>query len=259
VTRPLAEWDDQTLDLALEEVTVGLQRASLEDLLTRIHAEDLELLERSAAAVQLASLGQLERPPASLIDRLESDGLARLGLAGPRPTTDSSTPGWSRARTAWVSAAGWIAATLLAIAAWTRSFDDPTADPARRRDSLMADASDLVRAQWQSSADPLAGGLSGDVVWSRARQEGYMTFRGLAPNDPKQAQYQLWIFDSTRDEWEAKPVDGGVFDVELGAEVVVPMVAKLEVREAALFALTLEAPGGVVVSKREHLLATAAL
>lgn len=84
-----------------------------------------------------------------------------------------------------------------------------------------------------------------------------MIFRDLPHNDPRVNQYQLWIFDATRAEWEAKPVDGGVFDVVEGREVVVPIDAKLDVREPKLFAVTLEAPGGVVVSKREHLLATA--
>ena len=123
----------------------------------------------------------------------------------------------------------------------------------------MASASDLVRAPWKASADPLAGQLSGDVVWSSARQEGYLRLKALAPNDRKRAQYQLWIFDPTRDDWEAKPVDGGVFDVAAGGEVVITIEAKLAVRKAALFAVTLEVPGGVVVSKREHLLATASL
>ena len=84
-----------------------------------------------------------------------------------------------------------------------------------------------------------------------------MRFRGLAPNDPTERQYQLWIFDPSRSDWEAEPVDGGVFDVGAGGEVVVPIDAKLAVAETALFAVTLEVPGGVVVSDRERLVLTA--
>ena len=84
-----------------------------------------------------------------------------------------------------------------------------------------------------------------------------MRFRDLPPNDTQKHQYQLWIFDAKRVEWEARPVDGGVFDVGPGGEVVVPIHAKLDVADARLFAVTLETRGGVVVSKREHLLATA--
>jgi hypothetical protein len=47
-----------------------------------------------------------------------------------------------------------------------------------------------------------------------------MRIRGLAPNDPRRAQYQFWIFDATRNERD--PVDGGVSDVTAG-EVVVPI------------------------------------
>jgi hypothetical protein len=54
------------------------------------------------------------------------------------------------------------------------------------------------------------------------------------------------------------PVDGGVFDVTSAGEVIVPISAKLPVSGAVLFAATVEAPGGVVVSKRERIVVTAA-
>lgn len=82
-----------------------------------------------------------------------------------------------------------------------------------------------------------------------------MRFEGLAHNDPSQFQYQLWIFDDSRDD--AHPVDGGVFDVPSSGEVLVPISAKLKVGKAKLFAVTVERPGGVVVSKRERIVLTA--
>ena len=84
-----------------------------------------------------------------------------------------------------------------------------------------------------------------------------MRFKGLAANDAKQIQYQLWIFDADRPE--ATPVDGGVFDVASNGEVIVPISAKLPVGKPTLFAVTIERPGGVVVSKRERIVVTAAL
>ena len=79
-----------------------------------------------------------------------------------------------------------------------------------------------------------------------------MRFRGLAANDPAVEQYQLWIFDAERDE--ARPVDGGVFDVpSTDSDTIVPIDAKLPVSRATLFAVTIEQPGGVVVSSRERL------
>jgi hypothetical protein len=51
--------------------------------------------------------------------------------------------------------------------------------------------------------------------------------------------------------------DGGVFDVTSTGEVVVSITAKLHVDDATLFAVTIERPGGVVVSRREHIVVTA--
>jgi anti-sigma-K factor RskA len=83
-----------------------------------------------------------------------------------------------------------------------------------------------------------------------------MRFRGLAANDPRQAQYQLWIFDRARGE--KYPVDGGVFDIPaVPGEILVPITARLPVRDPTMFAVTLEQSGGVVVSEREHILVLA--
>jgi hypothetical protein len=130
------------------------------------------------------------------------------------------------------------------------------ANPAGDRAALLASATDVTKITWTITQDPNARGATGDVVWSAAQQRGYMRFVGLAPNDPTQTQYQLWIFDKTRDQ--AFPVDGGVFDVPTNGEVIVPITAKLRVNDLALFAVTVEKPGGVVVSKRERIVVTAA-
>ena len=78
-----------------------------------------------------------------------------------------------------------------------------------------------------------------------------MLFNGLPVNNPAEFQYQLWIFDRRQDE--RYPIDGGVFDVQADGSVVVPVAAKLRVNEPYLFAVTIEKPGGVVVSSRERL------
>ena len=73
-----------------------------------------------------------------------------------------------------------------------------------------------------------------------------MRLAGLVANDPGTAQYQLWIVDPERDQ---RPVDGGVFDVPSGGgEVIIPIDPKLRIKSPAAFAITLEKPGGVVVS-----------
>jgi hypothetical protein len=136
----------------------------------------------------------------------------------------------------------------------------PTAPPeptiAQKRDRLVSEAKDLVKVAWSPTKDAAGQGETGEVVWSNERQEGYMTFRSVAKNDPTKSQYQLWIFDGERDE--RYPVDGGVFDVDPSSgEVVVPISAKVKVAKPTLFAVTVEAPGGVVVSKRERIVVAA--
>ena len=75
-------------------------------------------------------------------------------------------------------------------------------------------------------------------------------------NDPKKAQYQLWVVDPTRDA--DAPVDGGVFDIPTdGSPVIVPIVAKLSLTKPQAFVITLEQPGGVVKSKQENVVALA--
>jgi anti-sigma-K factor RskA len=93
------------------------------------------------------------------------------------------------------------------------------------------------------------------VVWSDEKQAGYMRFRGLPANDPTKQTYQLWIFDETQDP--KTPIDGGTFDVNADGEVIIPINAKLKARKPAMFAVTVEKPGGVVVSDRKNIVALA--
>lgn len=84
--------------------------------------------------------------------------------------------------------------------------------------------------------------MTGDVVWDPVTQQGYLRFVAPPQNNPKVHQYQVWIFDGTRDQ--RYPVDGGVFDVPANSsEVLVPIHAAVPVRLAKAFAVTLEKPG----------------
>jgi anti-sigma-K factor RskA len=246
-----AGWDERALELAVGLVSEGLAAEQERELRRRVTPRDLEDFEHAVASLHVAMLDTLEAPPADLVRRIEAAARLRLGLAGTAPL-ERTRARPSRSAAAW---AGWLVAAGLLL--WLAIQGGGERTPAARRDRLVASAPDLVRKDWTRTADPLAGTASGELVWSTARQEGYMLFRGLPANDPRQNQYQLWIFDTSRPDWEARPVDGGVFDVAAGTAVVVPVTAKLEVRAPALFAVTLEPPGGVVVSAREHLLLTA--
>lgn len=217
---------------------------------------DLPALPDGASAT-IAALGKLDHDGtgepfavrAYLDDAEVAAGQAKLRFV-------RSSPPRPRRRApvivAWIAAAACLALAVGAVL-WARGQERvpviaAAPPPAEARAELLATAGDAATLAWQAA--------SGDVVWSPSKQRGYMRFRGLAPNDPKVAQYQLWIFDKRRDE--RFPVDGGVFDVTSDGEVIVPISAKLPVGDAVLFAVTVEAPGGVVVSKRERIVVTAA-
>ena len=103
----------------------------------------------------------------------------------------------------------------------------------------------VVDLAWRGLGDPAFDRVSGYVRWDAAAQQGVMRLDGMPVNDPALAQYQLWIVDPQRD---ANPVDGGVFDLTEG-ENLVAIDAKLQIVGAKAFAITLEQPGGVVVSE----------
>ena len=176
----------------------------------------------------------------------------------------------TRPRRSYATWGGWLAAAAM-LALWVRGPAKPSAAVAVApsaaassaaaswvRDSLISVDTAITRIAWAPTADATALGASGDVVWSTRAQRGVMRLIGLKSNDVTRWQYQLWIFDKTRDQ--RYPVDGGVFDVPPGAtEVFVPINARVPVGSAVMFAVTVEAPGGVVVSTRERVALLAAL
>ena len=135
------------------------------------------------------------------------------------------------------------------------SLPPPSANEQAER--LVATSPDLVQVEGKAPDPKQSPDVSGQVLWSGQRQEGYLRLHGLRINDPSKTRYQLWIFDSSRDQ--RYPVDGGVFDVRGNGEVIVPIHAKLPVREPKLFAITVEPPEGVVVSDRKQIVMLASV
>jgi anti-sigma-K factor RskA len=277
-------------ELLLKRATEGLDEAETRELATLGVDHDVSY-DLAAAAVDIATI-QLEQMPAGVADKIlvaagaaarpqqaAPTTLAGVGLASlaPRPSAQIAAPPEatvtpirkpSRASmiVAYLAAA---ACLVLAVGAvlWARRQEptvitqdriviEPVASAAERRAELLAAGGDVTTLAWTATADDASKTASGDVVWSPSKQQGYMRFVGLAPNDPSHTQYQLWIFDKERNQ--EFPVDGGVFDVSSTGEVIVPISAKLRVGDAVLFAVTVEKPGGVVVSKRERIVVTAA-
>jgi hypothetical protein len=255
-------------------------------------------LERAAAAVTLAGSTGGEPLPAALSARIaqhaaehfaaaersaQPSGVAdlseaRTAAAEQARVPQSLAPSPAPTRVARYGGYGWLAAAaclVLAIFGWERPppavppvavtpapvIVPPPEKPApptaaEERAALLA-KTDSLKIPLGATKDPAAAGVTGDVVWDPATQRGFLHFAGLAPNDPAIHQYQIWIFDAGRDK--RYPVDGGVFDVPANAgEVVIPIRASLMVRKPAAFAVTVEKPGGVVVSGREHVVALGA-
>jgi hypothetical protein len=277
------------LDLLIKQVTEGLSAAeqrALDVLDTEVASVYRRDLERAAAAVTLAGAADQPPLPAALTDRLAQQAADHFAsaagkvsdLGAARTATTERTRATQPSSSRFAVYGGWLAAAaclVLAIFSWQRSIPTPpvavvvpppviVAPPtekaaptaAEEREALLA-KSDSLKISLGATKDPAAAGMTGDVVWDPAAQRGFLHFAGLAANDPAVHQYQIWIFDAGRDK--RYPVDGGVFDVPANAnEVVIPIRATLMVRKPAAFAVTVEKPGGVVVSGREHVVALGA-
>jgi hypothetical protein len=285
-----ARWQDNEalLDLLVKEATEGLsaeEHAQLDEMMRNVPDGDRSAMLRSVALLWTSSVGKRQQMPAELRTRILASATSAHGPAGSAPPAGSASAESSAAgsvtsaiadnvtrfpergvrRSGMAANAGWWAAAaslLLAIAGWwPRLVGDhpppPVAQktPVELRDELLAQQSTLHVSLTAASDQP----LTGDVVFDPVNQVGFLRFHGIPVNDPRLAQYQLWIADAGRKQPE--PVDGGVFDVtpqkNADGDVIVPFRAKLQVGKAAAFVVTMEQPGGVVVSKQERVLALA--
>ena len=253
------ELDELLLRRATEGLSVSDDRR-LKELLGVDPTIDSEWIDRIVGELDALWVdAQPDEPLASdLVDRVLEQAKAELSpkpkleLVPKDPTT--TAPQTRSRRVGAGTWMGWATAAALALT-WLGTGgpgDDPTTPPSFTELAARDDA--LVRP-WTAMEDPAAVGATGEVVWVGSDQEGAMSFAGLQPNDPTEFQYQLWIFDGSRDD--RYPVDGGVFDVGPDGETVVPIRAKLNVDEPTLFAVTVEEPGGVVVSSRERIVLVA--
>jgi anti-sigma-K factor RskA len=270
-----AEQQERLLDLLTERALFGLsseQQRELAALQAEAGTRDDESLEFAAAAINIASIEAAEMP-ASLRSRIihsADEHFASAFEEDLQPTFE-----FEPKRSSW-NWLGWLVAAAACVALAVNIYltrqtpqnvavQSPTPipsperpDPRREFETMLASA-DAVKAQFAAmpKAPAELANVSGDVVWSDARQAGYMRLRGVPKNDASKSTYQLWIFDETQDE--KTPIDGGTFDINADGEVIVPIDAKLTARNPKAFAITIEKPGGVVVSDRKRIVTLGAV
>ncbi len=195
------------------------------------------------ALIDLAASDPASEPlPEALASKVIADGKQMVGRQTERNLFAVKIQRWWQQP--WLAWGVALASLVLALSVnlggdSPRQLDDVTAV-----DQFVATQRDAIKLAWSGLGDPRFDRVAGYVHWSDRAQLGVMQLRGLPVNDPEQAQYQLWIVDPTRD---ANPVDGGVFNVTDG-ENLIAIDAKLAVNGPKAFAITLEQPGGVVVS-----------
>ena len=229
--------DERLAELLVQEVTDGLstnERAELDRLLAAHPDAERDALEHTAAALLIAGT-EIEPLPPDLRAKLEVAArnfeparqpvkVLPLEAARPKPVAGRSAGLWfALAASVIVALIGW----------WPRSAQTPVGHRSRSRFAGVARSADLERTTRETgkicplrlrAAGPLPTSASAGCHWrhrlGQQTQYGYMRFRGLAANDPKEAPIPAVDFRRTRSD--KYPIDGGVFDIPAaGGDVIV--------------------------------------
>ncbi len=265
-----SEEKEKVLGLLCDKFVYGLGNEEAKEL-DRLgyHPDEAASIERTVAVLGLIDLDAEAAMPTSLHSKLMSDAAHHFGIEESSPMPSRQIVFDRGPRRGWFDWLGWAVAAAACVAlaislliprnlevAGPSATPTPSPEerltPAQQREKLMALPGTLMIAEWAKGKMQDVN-VTGDVVWSPEKQAGYMRLSGLPKNDPKRESYQLWIVDDSQD----KPIDGGTFDVTADGEIVIPIDAKLKSMNPKLFAITVEKPGGVVVSKMEKFAAQA--
>ncbi len=242
-------------DQALQGISIE-EQAELRALLADSQL-DADTYYRIAARIAVAlTPAPREQLPAALRARIlqSAQGLPQFQQSSGSSATVVPVPALPDRSRSWREGLAWfIAAVSLAglLVSWTVLSLDPK-PPGVVATKPLEQEPDLIRLPWTTTEDAAGKNAQGEVLWSNAAQAGQVQVSGLAKLDPTKAQYQFWIFDATRDD--RYPISGGVFNIDdATGTATIPINPELRVVKPAMFAVTVEKPGGVVVSSRERL------
>ena len=241
---------DRLLELLADRATEGLapeQARELDRLLAEPPEVDADALDLAAAALDNAIGGRIAPAPAAVQARLAAaaeqwvgQDAAVIARIAPAPTRSRAAM-WS----GWLVAAACLA---LAAVAWWSKLPSPSVEVQRQAMLARSGVATLPLAPFNmpgSGEPPAISGVTGDVVWDEGAQRGYLRLIGLPPNDPAKDQYQIWLVDSRELSFR---INGGVFDAKASGELIVPITPELRTKGVGAVAVTVEPPGGVVVS-----------
>ncbi len=260
----------QMAELMIQKSLSGLnlqEQQQLDHLISEHNVSDDELkheMERIELAVAAADLACFQNDTETIPNHLKDCVLVEAGKFFESQTSSTDTNQVTderilspRSKSTDSGINGWMVMAIVSTAACILLFlnsinslavTTPSTRVAMEK-FLASSPTDLMDVPLLPGPD-IAGVKITDsrLVWSDARQEGYMQFKGLSENDPKKNQYQLWIF---KDAAQKYPVDGGVFDVT-DENAIVAIDPKI-LAKGKFFAVTVEPPGGVVVSDRKRI------
>jgi Anti-sigma-K factor rskA len=267
------------LELLSDKAIFGLSEQELADF-AEFEKNFPELnddsLESTAAKIGMINLDTSEQLPAHLRTKIIADAdkyfASRKEFAAPEKPEEFQKTFAFAPKSSILQWLGWAVAGLacvaLAVTLWTtrqnptdiaKNTPTPTITPkieltpAQEREQLLASAKDAVQTNWSDFNPKEPKNVQGDVVWSNSLQKGFVRFRNLPANDKTKETYQVWIFDKS----QKNPVSGGVFDVGKDGEIIVPIDSALKIQEPAMVGITVEKPGGVVVSDLKKVMAVA--
>ena len=273
---------EKMLDLLILKATGEITNEELEQLkkLEEVFPEfkDDISFEFAAAAISLVDLKPEDQMPAHLQSKILAD--AEKYFAPTEKETGNNSNGETEEfqktfvfdqpkKSIWQSL-GWLVAALaciaLAVNIWItynrpkeivqnpppQITPTPTPNLAEQRQQLIASGG-AAQKTWSDFDPKKPRNVEGDVVWSNTAQKGFVRFKNLPVNDKTKETYQIWIFDET----QKNPVSGGVFDANEAGEIIIPMNAAIKVNKPVMVGITVEKPGGVMVSDLGKVMAVA--